>query len=95
MNDGLIANAIQFAAQGAPSLITLWDKTHGQIKAVSAMTTYPLYLVTRDPDVKKLADFSDKDKIAVPSVKIRPRPSCCKWRRPRPSAKRTMPSSII
>ncbi len=70
MNDGLIANAIHFAAQGAPSLITLWDKTHGQIKAVSAMTTYPLYLVTRDPDVKKLADFSDKDKIAVPSVKI-------------------------
>jgi NitT/TauT family transport system substrate-binding protein len=70
MNDGLIANAIHFAAQGAPSLITLWDKTHGQIKAVSAMTTYPLYLVTRDPDVKTIADFSAKDKIAVPSVKI-------------------------
>ncbi len=70
MNDGLIANAIHFAAQGAPSLITLWDKTHGQIKGVSAMTTYPLYLVTRDPAVKSIADFSDKDKIAVPSVKI-------------------------
>src|SRR5664279_1174870 len=68
MNDGLIANAIHFAAQGAPSLITLWDKTHGQIKGVSAMTTYPLYLVTRNPDVKSLADFSDKYKIAVPSV---------------------------
>jgi NitT/TauT family transport system substrate-binding protein len=70
MNDGLIANAIHFAAQGAPSLITLWDKTHGQIRAMAAMTTYPLYLVTRNPDVKTLADFSDKDKIAVPSVKI-------------------------
>jgi NitT/TauT family transport system substrate-binding protein len=70
MNDGLIANAIHFAAQGAPSLITLWDKTHGQIKAVSAITTYPLYLVTRDPDVKTIKDFSAKDKIAVPSVKI-------------------------
>jgi NitT/TauT family transport system substrate-binding protein len=70
MNDGLIANAIHFAAQGAPSLITLWDKTHGQIKGVAAMTTYPLYLVTRDPNVKGLVDFSDKDKIAVPSVKI-------------------------
>jgi NitT/TauT family transport system substrate-binding protein len=70
MNDGLIAGAIHFAAQGAPSLITLWDKTHGQIKAMSAMTTYPLYLVTRDPDVKSIADFSAKDKIAVPSVKI-------------------------
>jgi NitT/TauT family transport system substrate-binding protein len=70
MNDGLIANAIHFAAQGAPSLITLWDKTHGQIKGVSAMTTYPLYLVTRNPAVKSIADFTDKDKIGVPSVKI-------------------------
>ena len=70
MNDGLISNAIHFAAQGAPSLITLWDKTHGQIKGVSAMTTYPLYLVTRDPDVKTIKDFTAKDKIAVPSVKI-------------------------
>ena len=34
------------------------------------MTTYPLYLVTRNPDVKSLKDFTDKDKIAVPSVKI-------------------------
>jgi NitT/TauT family transport system substrate-binding protein len=70
MNDGLISNAIHFAAQGAPSMITLWDKTHGQIKAVSAMTTYPLYLITRDPDVKSIKDFGSKDKIAVPSVKI-------------------------
>ena len=70
MNDGLISGALHFASQGAPSLITLWDKTHGQIKGVSAMTTYPLYLVTRDPNVKTIKDFTDKDKIAVPSVKI-------------------------
>jgi NitT/TauT family transport system substrate-binding protein len=70
MNDGLISGNLHFAAQGAPSLITLWSKTNGQIKGVAALTTYPLYLVTRDPNVKKLADFSDKDKIAVPSVKI-------------------------
>jgi len=70
MNDGLISNTIHFAAQGAPSLITLWDKTHGQIKGVSSMTTYPLYLITRNPDVKTIKDFSSKDKIAVPSVKI-------------------------
>ena len=70
MNDGLISGAIHFAAQGAPSLITLWDKTHGQIKGVYALTTYPLYLVTRNPEVKTIKDFTDKDKIAVPSVKI-------------------------
>src|SRR4029079_2009042 len=70
MNDGLISVSLHFAAQGAPSLITLWDKTHGQIKGVSAMTTYPLYLITRNPDVKTVKDFTDKDKIAIPSVKI-------------------------
>src|SRR5215471_1167883 len=70
MNDGVISGALQFIAVGAPSLITLWDKTNGQVKGVSAMTTYPLYLVTRNPNVKTVRDFSDKDKIAVPSIKV-------------------------
>jgi NitT/TauT family transport system substrate-binding protein len=70
MNDGLISNALHFAAQGAPSMITLWDKTGGQIKGVAAMTTYPLYLITRNPDVKSITDFGAQDKIAVPSIKI-------------------------
>jgi NitT/TauT family transport system substrate-binding protein len=70
MNDGLIASSLHFAAQGAPSMITLWDKTRGQIKGVSAMTTYPLYLITRNPAVKSIKDFTAADKIAVPSVKI-------------------------
>jgi NitT/TauT family transport system substrate-binding protein len=70
MNDGLISGSIHFAAQGAPSLILLWDKTRGQIKGVAAMTTYPLYLISRNPDVKSIKDFTSKDKIAVPSIKI-------------------------
>src|SRR6266700_2947727 len=70
MNDGVISGALQFIAVGAPSMITLWDKTNGQVKGVSAMTTYPLYLITRDPNVKSVRDFSDQDKIAVPSIKV-------------------------
>jgi NitT/TauT family transport system substrate-binding protein len=72
MNDGLLSGSMHFVAQGAPSLITLWDKTRGTvgIKGVAAMTTYPLYLVTRNPDVKSIKDFTSKDKIAVPSAKI-------------------------
>ena len=68
MNDGVISGAIQFIAVGAPSLITLWDKTRGnvQVKGVSAMTTYPLYLNVRNPNIKSVKDFSGKDKIAVP-----------------------------
>lgn len=70
MNDGLISNTIHFAAQGAPSMITLWDRTKGQVRGVCAMTTYPLYLITRNPNVKTIKDLSSADKIAVPSVKI-------------------------
>src|SRR3954453_10629896 len=70
MNDGLISGALHFAAQGAPSMITLWDKTRGQIKGVSTITTSPLYLLSRNPNVKTIKDFSESDKIAVPSVKI-------------------------
>ena len=70
MNDGLISGALQFAAQGAPSLITLWEKTRGGVKGVAAITTYPLYLITRNPGVVTARDFSEKDRIAVPSVKI-------------------------
>src|SRR5256884_8529334 len=68
MNDGVISGAIQFIAVGAPSLITFWDKTRSnvQVKGVSALTTYPIYLNVRNPSVKSIRDFSDKDKIAVP-----------------------------
>src|SRR3954469_10617654 len=72
MNDGLLSGTMHFASQGAPSLITLWDRTRDGVgvKAISALTTYPLYLVTRNPDVKAVKDFGDRDKIAVPSIKI-------------------------
>jgi NitT/TauT family transport system substrate-binding protein len=72
MNDGLISGTMHFAALGPPSLITLWSKTKGNIgvMGVAAMTSYPLYLNTRDPDVKSIRDFTAKDKIAVPSIKI-------------------------
>jgi NitT/TauT family transport system substrate-binding protein len=72
INDGLLSGNVQFGALGAPSLVTLWSKTKGNVgvKGMAAMTSYPLYFVTRDPDLKSLKDLSDKDKIAVPSVKI-------------------------
>ncbi len=47
----------QFISVGAPSLITLWDKTKDnvQVKGVSALTTYPLYL-----NVRRLPGFDPK-----------------------------------
>ena len=72
INDGLLSGTVHVGAVGAPSLITLWSKTKSNVgvKGMAAMTSYPLYFVTRNPDLKSLKDLSDKDKIAVPSVKI-------------------------
>ena len=72
INDGLLSGNVHFGAVGAPSLITLWSRTKSNVgvKGVAAMTSYPLYFVTRNPALKSLKDLSQKDKIAVPSVKI-------------------------
>ena len=72
INDGLLSGTVHFGTVGAPSLITLWSKTKGNvgIKGMAAITSYPLYFVTRNPELKSLKDLSQKDKIAVPSVKI-------------------------
>src|SRR5438270_5980486 len=72
INDGLLSGNVHFGAVGAPSLATLWSRTKSNVgvKGVAAMTSYPLYFVTRNPELKSLKDLSEKDKIAVPSVKI-------------------------
>jgi len=72
INDGILSGALQFIAVGPPSLITLWDKTQPNVgvKGVCAMTSNPLYLNVRNPSVKSIKDFTDKDKIAVPSIKV-------------------------
>ena len=40
------------------------------MKGLVAICSYPLYLNTRTPNVKSLKDFTETDKIAVPSVKV-------------------------
>jgi NitT/TauT family transport system substrate-binding protein len=72
MNDALLSNSLQFASGGVGPLVTLWAKTRGNldVKAISAINSMPLYLNTRNPAVRTIKDFTDKDKIALPAVKV-------------------------
>ena len=72
MNDALLSGSLQFASGGVGPLITLWAKTHGNldVRAVSAINSMPLYLVSSNPAVKTVKDFTDKDRIALPAVKV-------------------------
>src|SRR5882757_9121136 len=72
INDGIISGAIDIGAVGLPNLITMWEKTRTNVKvrAIAGLNFMPLILLTRDPKVKTLKDYTEKDRIAVPSVKI-------------------------
>jgi len=72
MNDALLSNSLQFASGGVGPFVTLWARTRGNldVRAVAAINSMPLYLNTRNPKVKTIKDFTDKDKIALPAVKI-------------------------
>lgn len=72
MNDALLSNSLQFASGGVGPFVTLWARTRGNldVRAVAAINSMPLYLNTRNPNVKTIKDFTDKDKIALPAVKI-------------------------
>lgn len=72
MNDALLSNSLQFASGGVGPLVILWSRTRGNldVRGVGALNSMPLYLVTRNPDVKTIKDFTDKDRIGMPAVKI-------------------------
>jgi NitT/TauT family transport system substrate-binding protein len=72
MNDALISGSVDFVSLGVPGLATIWAKTRGNIdvRGASGLNAAPLLLISRDPKINSIKDFSDKDRIAVPAVKV-------------------------
>ncbi|WJR77279.1 ABC transporter substrate-binding protein [Bradyrhizobium sp. NP1] len=73
MNEALLSNSADVVAGGVPGLVTLWDKTRGtalEVKGICALSSQPFLLNTSRENVKTIADFTDKDRIAMPSVKV-------------------------
>ena len=68
--DSLLAGNLDFVTSGVSNMMLLWSRTGGQVKSVSAVGTVPLILVTRNPNVKTIADFTERDKISVPTIKV-------------------------
>ncbi|MET0610538.1 MAG: ABC transporter substrate-binding protein [Pseudomonas caspiana] len=72
VNDALLTGAVDIAGAGVGPLLTIWDRTQGKqnVKAVASLGNFPYYLVSNNPKVKTIADFTDKDRIAVPAVSV-------------------------
>ncbi|WP_431480261.1 ABC transporter substrate-binding protein [Pseudomonas simiae] len=72
VNDALLSGSIDIAGAGVGPLLTIWDRTRGKqnVKAVASLGNFPYYLVSNNPKVKTIADFTEQDRIAVPAVGV-------------------------
>ena len=72
MNDALLSGSVDFVCLGIPGLATIWAKTQGglEVKAATGFNFLPLQLNTRDPRIKSINDLTDRNKIALPAVKV-------------------------
>ncbi len=77
--DALLAGQMHGGVVGMPALTTLWAKTvgtPGEVRALCAVQSMPYVLVTNNKNIKTLKDFTDKDKIALPAVKVSAQAVC-------------------
>lgn len=72
MNDALLSNSIDVGSGGVGPLLLIWDKTKGNadVRGIATLNSMPIFLTTNNPAVQSLKDFTAKDKIALPAVKV-------------------------
>ncbi|MEW6332957.1 MAG: ABC transporter substrate-binding protein [Thermodesulfobacteriota bacterium] len=73
MNDALISGNLDFGSLGTNGLAIIWAKTKGtpvEVKGAAGFNHLHLALITRDPKVKSITDYTEKHKIAVPAVRV-------------------------
>src|SRR5665213_3543210 len=72
VNEALISGNVDIGSGGVPELLTLWARTNGtpqEVRGISALSSQPFLLNTRNAAIKTIADFKDSDRIAVPAVR--------------------------
>ena len=67
MNDALLAGKLDIASGGVPPFLTLWSRTQDNlnVKGITTLCSMPLYLVTRNPNIKSVRDYGPGDRISV------------------------------
>lgn len=72
VNDALLSGQIDIAAAGLSPLLSMWDRTRGaqNVRGVAALGNFPYWLVSNNPKVQSIADFTERDRIALPAVGV-------------------------
>jgi NitT/TauT family transport system substrate-binding protein len=71
INDGVLSGNIDIAGTGIPAFVTLWAKGRGTVdaKGIAAYGSLPGMLISRNPNVHSIQDFTSADRIALPAPK--------------------------
>lgn len=67
MNEALLSGNLDIANGGLTALIVLWDKSKGAYVGLSALSSMPAVMMTRDPAINSVKDFKETDRIALVS----------------------------
>ncbi len=72
INEALLSGSIDVGGAGIGPMLTLWDRTAGRqnVRAVASLGNLPYQLVTSNPSVQTIADFTDRDRIAMPAAGV-------------------------
>ncbi len=73
MNTALLSDSVDVVSGGIPGLVTFWARTAGtaqEVRGISALSSQPCLLNTRNPALKTIADLGPNDRIGLPSVKV-------------------------
>jgi NitT/TauT family transport system substrate-binding protein len=68
--DSLLSGNVDVVTTGSSNMLLLWDRTKGQVKGFGNSSATPMWLMSKNPKVKTIADLGPEDRIAVPTVKI-------------------------
>ena len=83
INDALLAGNLHFASSGVTPFLILWSRTQGNlnVRGVAAMNRTPLYLNTRNPNIKSIRDLPTRTVLRCSRRNRRCRRFFCRWLR--------------
>jgi len=73
MNEGLLSGSLDIVSGGTTVFITLWAKAKGtpmSVRSIGSISALPLWFMTRNPNITRLEDLTEKDRIALTTVKV-------------------------
>jgi NitT/TauT family transport system substrate-binding protein len=68
--DALLAGSVDVVTSGVTNMLLLWGKTNGDVKSIAGVSGLPFKLITRNPKIQTIKDFTQADRIALPTVRV-------------------------